>query len=492
MNYELLGDGATVYTSPPPKENVNMYRLQNTGEYHDPMSGYWSSLIYNQTGSFKYVDIGAFDTYDGDISHALIKAQVENGLGMLGCLDYYGWDKQLWTIPTKVKKFILRFSPDYRTRRVYYDTLSMEDNAYKYVETLKLWKSVGLFLKGEYVTGENKPKIVPSVINIGSYSTGRGGYTINDGIYHRSKNFFKEDGLPLYPYSLVTNKINISQNDKDNYTLALEMFEELALTKLIRDSFFVLDTARLLDLPTLHAVHSYAVNRMPYNIISRITSNTNIKLLQDGVEVNSVISEIPKNLSEIAIVLSVNELPFLKTVFGLGQNIPAHLDNVTIINGVPVLNAQQYLIYLYFKNIWIHLENLRKLEAKTIALTDPQYQISQTSKEFVNDPSKNPMLIFDEQKSIDAGKPVYTHMEVNESIDYNDTIKNQSVSPDSGVTLAHYMATPELRTATFRSYVVTDGLRVSQQDINANAKKGNIVPWLIAGGIGAYAVSQVL
>lgn len=136
----------------------------------------------------------------------------------------------------------------------------------------------------------------------------------------------------------------------------------------------------------------------------------------------------------------------------------------------------------------LYNENRKKMAEQIIRLKDVDATIAPTA--FSVDPVQNPYLVFNAERSAEAGKPIFTNIARNLTANWNPP--EVAGAPEQ---LQYWQQVPGY-TAEHERTLATEYGPMSQADIEKyglDKQKGfNWLPWLVAGGAAAYAASQMM
>lgn len=170
------------------------------------------------------------------------------------------------------------------------------------------------------------------------------------------------------------------------------------------------------------------------------------------------------------------------------DTIPANKESRSVTVSLELQPWQIEALESGIKEVYaIYNENRKKMAEGIIELSNVDAKIVPTN--FSTDPYQNPYLVFNPERSQEAGQPIFTNIARNLTANFNPP--EVAMAPEA---LDYWKKVPDYMAQHERNIQSEYG-PLSQADIDKYGiapKKTNWIPWIIAGGAAAYAASQML
>jgi hypothetical protein len=286
-------------------------------------------------------------------------------------------------------------------------------------------------------------------------------------------------------------------------------FYEVISARYLKEAFNILDIAQIEDLGYLEKSYSVLLNRIVPEIkrilsqhvqITVKYSDTHSKkftntLAPFAIPADTVIPEILKPYTKDAVFADISRA---MPVFTL-QEMEAYKKQAENDAGIAkvysdahympikIFDIKSAILGMTAQAMRVIAMNITKAEGRISQLSDPASKLTRTETQ--TDPFKNPFLVYNAQKSNEAGEPIYENLAVNESFSMKDLEKYYT----SPLISTKYMNQAEdIRNEFSRQYQMEKGGSISRREIAEidKDKKGSILPVLGAGAAAAFIAWQ--
>jgi hypothetical protein len=283
------------------------------------------------------------------------------------------------------------------------------------------------------------------------------------------------------------------------YALAVKRFREVFAYEILKETQHLLETAQIDDLPMLKNAYNVMLNRIPQYYVNKLTPipvTYDIEVKSDLEDYSRIVKSSIPDTEELGPIIDMErefDCPALSTI-----NVNKTLNPQTGAYDpeVHLLPAKKFprfcgcataLERIVREEMLLFLARLVDIEAQ-IAYTMDTSAPQQTTA-FLNDPMRNPFLVYDPIASVASGAPSYANVAVN----VNVPVSRAAITREGGPTLAHYQLAPSIRAYFARTAPLDMGGAVSMAEIDeaqggGKIETGKILPWII-GAVAAAALA---